>query len=865
MGRVWGADSSSFLTKIKAKVDISCVMRSCHHQNLPEQVLVEAEYTSYTRLHTQGSRHDTQDQGGTAPQDLIITSQAPGTSLLPPGQNSFHPIPAYPIWYKNNTFIIYFHSADQNKNQKSNTMNSSPLPPQSQSPSPCASSYDCECNPQRVMTSRSSRIRLRRRRRTMTPTSAFLFFSMACKHASAFAPAVTTASAAAAIPDIAITKRNFRHADESENDHPLSTSDLDNFFSMSPSPSEAATLELEAPESIESFSADHPWQRNEGMPSWLRPNSSLAEKKLSTLLDTMIDTYLSPKDAYKVVNAIREAAFGDRSKIAGAADFVLLIVETMEMGTSALIAAAVHYCACYNVRQEVSLRPSLDFVSAWDEYTYSYGAGGAAMKESNYNETTLHILKDVNRLKRTEMVASSLIHKSEVKHDKRETIRDSINMRKMLLSESKSWQALAIRAAACLYRLTEINKTLPMDNETTNSTPPHLLTPEQVRVAREALHMHAPLASRLGMHRLKNEIETKAFRILYPRQYRAVTSMTCQQKDREALKDSMSRIQNNVAKELTFLLENDPDLAKYALTPRVTSRIKEPFSLWRKMLKNKTRNILDIPDVLAFRVLLDAKKMKPKENVAVTRAADKALCYHSQQVCTRRFQPLNDGRFKDYIAHPKPNGYQSLHYTACINTGDDILPFEIQIRSSFMHQVAEFGLAAHWGYKENRNQSPQKHFAFEPEESSDNYLRCLQDFHWEHAQGTTLPKPSNPSNAIRVKGSDDEKKERVRARDEHLAPYLQALMKTKSNLTREQVFIFLESQNSSASSEGQILALPAGSCVLDAVIAGDRSLGVNLYSSFDSFGNIAHNGQTSEWNQKLNNGDIITIPPSARK
>ena len=190
---------------------------------------------------------------------------------------------------------------------------------------------------------RSSRIR---RRRTMTPSSAFVFWSMACAQTAAFAPSTPT------VPDIAVTQRNFRHVDESENDDsPLSSADLDvmNFLSN-------ASASASSPLS--------PWQGNDIMPSWLSPNISSSEDKLSILLNTMIDTYLSPSDAYKVINAIREAALGDRNKVQGAADFCLILVETMEMGMPALIAAAIHYCACYNVRQEVALRPSLDFVSA---------------------------------------------------------------------------------------------------------------------------------------------------------------------------------------------------------------------------------------------------------------------------------------------------------------------------------------------------------------------------------------------------------------------------------------------------------------------------------------------------------------------
>jgi (p)ppGpp synthase/HD superfamily hydrolase len=387
-------------------------------------------------------------------------------------------------------------------------------------------------------------------------------------------------------------------------------------------------------------------------------------------------------------------------------------------------------------------------------------------------------------------------------------------------------------------------------------------SPNDLRVAREALAIHALLASRLGMHRLKNEIEGAAFRILYRRQYDTVTSLThlskpCNEDDCSAsnYNDGMRLVLDKVSEEVEQLLQNDPYFTKYVDHYKVTTRVKESYSLWKKMkLQLKSDSILEVSDALALRVVFSAKKMTPDEDDEVTSARDRALCYYVQQTCTHKFKPLEDGRYKDYIARPKANGYQSLHYTAVMEFENDQWPFEIQVRSDEMHHVAEFGLAAHWDYKAQDstasagNESAQHHYAFKLDQSSDAYLRSVQEWHWQQAQARGAWLTDSSSSSLFQK--DAEMTERLRDRDEHLAPYLDALMKDHSNLSREHVFIFLTNEND----DSHVLELPKGASILDAL----RESGIT--SSRELEAQLIRNGSLTSITQQLGNGDIITIP-----
>lgn len=666
----------------------------------------------------------------------------------------------------------------------------------------------------------------------MSTTTALAVFVASCgsySSVSAFAPSLTASSV-----DIP-TSRNFRQTDDADFSFPSSfSSSLDDYtdecetIGYNHDSNQSSDSSQQEIDDRSCSISTHFSISSANMPTWLRPSGDDAERKIAKLRETMLNSYLSQTETERVISAIRDASSGDSNQMAGAADFCQVLVDTIEMGVTTLIAAVFHYCDCYVASSSFST----------PEYWSQLVLQDRTDRRIKFGDDVDRIAKDAARLKRTEMHAGQSLRSKP-------SYNDSANMRKMLLSETKEWRALAIRSAGCLFRLRGID-----DHRSSSGI--NVVSPTDIRVAHEALQIHAPLASRLGMHRLKNEIESAAFRVLYPRQYAKVIALTQQQTpcDREGgcvistLEEGMSTILQRVKDEIKDLLKNDPCFTKYAESVKVTARIKEPYSLWRKMLKMKARHVLEVPDSLALRVVLQCKNMQD-EAPEVTSSRERALCYYAQQQCTKIFTPLQDGRFKDYIANPKANGYQSLHYTASTEFDGTQWPFEIQIRTGEMHQVAEFGLAAHWDYKEQAKiPSTSPHYAFNLDQSSDAYALSVQNWHWQQVHA---------SKSWTHDGADEERSERVRARDEKLAPYLKSLMDHQSNLTREQIFIFLESQE-----EGVTLALPAGSCILDAIRESERAFGVTSSRSIEK--GVEHNGSIASITRQLSNGDVLSIP-----
>ncbi|OEU21949.1 Nucleotidyltransferase, partial [Fragilariopsis cylindrus CCMP1102] len=275
------------------------------------------------------------------------------------------------------------------------------------------------------------------------------------------------------------------------------------------------------------------------------------------------------------------------------------------------------------------------------------------------------------------------------------------SLRDLYTTEAKDWRALAIRGAACLYRLRGIlQEQQQHEGDVTNND--LLLTKESNRVCREAFHICAPLASRMGMHRLKNELEHAAFQILYRRQHRTYESLLKQSSSPEPnIEESMEEILAHVKDTMTEFLNNDAVFMASVTNFEVTARVKESYSTWKKMIRNGFDHITQVPDAMALRIVLDAKKEHPDESDDVTRARERALCYYVQQLCQTVWAPHHeDPRFKDYIAHPKENGYQSLHYTAGTKwRNNEEWKMEMQVRTGAMHKLAEFGVASHWNYK----------------------------------------------------------------------------------------------------------------------------------------------------------------------
>jgi (p)ppGpp synthase/HD superfamily hydrolase len=595
------------------------------------------------------------------------------------------------------------------------------------------------------------------------------------------------------------------------------------------------------------------------MPSWLRvQRSHLMERNLDALKENMRSSLYTENEVSKLMFAIEEASLGNRNIMAGAAEFCLILTETMDMGLNTLIAAAFHYCSCVEAREESVMNTCVSF-GVWDPKEHR----GLKM----FGDHVVEIARDAARLKKMEMVFGSIVQNPGSSVRLSLDSKDADNLRKLLLTDTKDWRALAIRSAACLFRLRGIEMSGRKG-----------LSKEAIRASREALYIFAPLASRLGMHRLKNELEGAAFRTLYRRQYETVTSLARQMRykkfgrgaarkgvvdmadvDKRAMNigESMKCVLESVQKEMEHVLANDPVFAATTLDFHVAARVKEPYSLWRKMLRNHADHVLQVPDALALRIVLNAKKMSPDEPPEVTSARERALCYYAQQLCTRHWTPIDGSpRFKDYIERPKPNGYQSLHYTAITEFENQDWTLEIQIRTGEMHKVAEFGLASHWDYKAKNKPASDK----APNYSSDSYLRSVQEWHWQHQPSSGVRWSAKPASEESESFVDDLHRElraeRIEKRTQRLAPYLEALNAAQSDLARDHVFVFVSQSEDTLNSKGNIMSLPSGACVLDALRQGERSSGLNL----DWRGSPSLNGSATNLTRKLRNGDILTLP-----
>jgi (p)ppGpp synthase/HD superfamily hydrolase len=447
-----------------------------------------------------------------------------------------------------------------------------------------------------------------------------------------------------------------------------------------------------------------------------------------------------------------------------------------------------------------------------------------------YGDTILTIAQDAARLKELEMVAERVMRNDAARV--RPDGKDAENLRKLLLSETRDWRGLAIRSAACLFRLRALSE----------------LTPESIRCSREALLIYAPLASRLGMHRLKSELEGTAFQILYRRQYAKVNVA-------DAELEAMNRVLEYVKGDVTAMLQKDAEFSSHVESFSVTARVKEPYSMWKKMLRNKHTHILQVPDALALRIVLEAKE-QDGESFEVTRGRERALCYYAQKRCQDYVRPLLDNpRLKDYIQNPKQNGYQSLHYTGkTYFEGKDYM-IEIQVRSAEMHQVAEFGVASHVDYKLTKNKAvPFQEVRIETDSSSDAYLRKVQEYHRQYGSTKESWKDATPTSFEPLSDAWQSKvrADRIRARMQRLEPYIEALSNAQSDLAREYVFVFL---TQSTDEHGKVLALPSGSCVLDAIRESEKTLGCPLRDD-----NLVLNGAATSVTRQLHNGDVLTLP-----
>ena len=234
------------------------------------------------------------------------------------------------------------------------------------------------------------------------------------------------------------------------------------------------------------------------------------------------------------------------------------------------------------------------------------------------------------------------------------------NLRKMFLAMAKDIRVILIKLADRLHNMRTLQYQSPE---------------KQIEKSKETMDIYSPLANRLGISKIKVELDDLSMKYLLPDVYRSL------REEVHTLRPGKEAFMEKVKKEIAMHMKNNN------IDAVVTGRVKHYFSIYRKMVtQNKTLD--QIYDIFAARIIVKTEKE----------------CYTALGVIHDMYKPI-PGRFKDYIGMPKPNMYQSLHTTLMSSEGQ---PFEVQIRTEEMHKTAEYGIAAHWKYKEGNTGVPAK-------------------------------------------------------------------------------------------------------------------------------------------------------------
>lgn len=332
------------------------------------------------------------------------------------------------------------------------------------------------------------------------------------------------------------------------------------------------------------------------------------------------------------------------------------------------------------------------------------------------------------------------------------------NLRKMFLAMAKDIRVIIIKLADRLHNM----RTLQFMN------------PEkQKEKSRETMDIYAPIAERLGISKVKVELDNLALRYLEPDAYGDLSRRF------DAIKNTKETFIKDIMREMEKQLEEN------GIHATIDGRVKHLFSIYRKMV-NQNKTLDQIYDLFAIRIIVDSDQE----------------CYTALGIIHEMYKPI-PGRFKDYIAMPKPNHYQSLH-TTLIGPGGQ--PFEIQIRTYEMHRTAEYGIAAHWKYKESGGSDS----AAQSEAEKMAWLRRILE--WQH-------------------NMDDNKE------------FLSAI-KSDLDLFSDRIFCFTPN--------GDVKSLPAGSTPIDFAYAVHSAVGNKMVGA-------RVNGNIVKMDYELQNGDRIDI------
>src|SRR4051794_13784992 len=331
------------------------------------------------------------------------------------------------------------------------------------------------------------------------------------------------------------------------------------------------------------------------------------------------------------------------------------------------------------------------------------------------------------------------------------------NYRKLIIAMAEDVRVILIKLADRLHNLREIE---------------YLGKQKQVQKAKETLEVYAPLAHRLGIHALKWELEDLAFQTLHPRKYEEIKQMVAERRtDREEL-----------VREAAMVLQKE--LNKVDIPAEISGRAKHFFSIYDKMAK-KGREFNEIYDLTAMRVIA--------ERTAEEGTRD---CYGALGLIHSLWKPM-PGRFKDYVAMPKFNGYRALHTTVI---GPEGRPLEIQVRTREMHETAELGVAAHWFSYKNRGRKPGEEWL--------DWVKQLMDAHEEEPDAREFVKSF------------------------------------RTDLFDEEVFVFTP--------KGEVKTLPAGATPIDFAYAVHTDVGHRTVGS-------KVNGRIVPLHYRLRSGDRVEI------
>ena len=353
-----------------------------------------------------------------------------------------------------------------------------------------------------------------------------------------------------------------------------------------------------------------------------------------------------------------------------------------------------------------------------------------------FNPTVAELVEGVTKLTRTDFTSQEE--------------KQMENLRKMFMAMSKDIRVVLIKIADRLHNMRTMQYQTPK---------------KQVIKCRETMDIYAPLAHRLGMQKMKWELEDLSLRYLDPHGHSELMEHLSMRKDQDEA--FMNTIQFTIKEKLS----------EYGIHNTTYGRIKHIYSIYRKM-KAQDKTLDELYDIYAFRVIVDSMPD----------------CYNVLGHIHTLFTPV-PGRFKDYISSAKPNGYKSLHTTVIGKAG---VPFEVQIRTWEMHEIAEYGVAAHWKYKQKSGSGSEKDF---------EWVRRLL-----------------------------ENQQDIEADD-----YLESL---KIDMFNDQVFVFTP--------KGKVVGLPAGATPIDFAYMIHSGVGNAMVGA-------KVNNRIVNIDTKLHNGDIVEV------